>query len=119
MIKELEKKYHKIVKQAVAPLGDHHAGIDTMVLKIGQNFFGYQPFGEHKQKRNQKMTPARNCEIMAEFKRIATELLQNDIEILFCLMYLEEGGGIIYMPQDSLKYRMDVMETLKSMETKH
>ncbi|MCM1323405.1 MAG: hypothetical protein NC218_04525 [Acetobacter sp.] len=99
--KKVEDEQLKIIKAALAPLNEHHATVEAMVLKNGENFYGYKPLDVTYQDSKGKIAQNRQDELALEFVRIASELYKYNFEILFCTMNLDEGGSLMYVPQDT------------------
>lgn len=105
---KFEEEQLKIIKAVLTPLSEHHASVDAMVLKNGENFYGYKPLDVTHQDSKGKIAQNRQDELALEFVRIASELYKHNFEILFCTINLDEGGSLMYVPQNTILSNVSV-----------
>ena len=118
--KVLNKNTQAVVKKACEPINSLNAYVDTMVLKKGDEFFGFQPTESKSKKADHiKVADVRLKQLYDAFRETERQLNEAGITLLICFIGLNEGGAVIYASDDAVKMKMDVMQELKNMERKH
>lgn len=112
---DLAPEYQSIIKSVLAPLDKHNASVRAMMFKIGEKFYGYKPIKSYSPKSNINITKERHEELALEFAKIGVDFSKQGIEIIFCIMTLKEGGEMMFVPETSLLYHIDVMNTAEQM----
>lgn len=118
-MKELSKKNQKLIKEAEKILETYQMKLDTMVVKIGNEFYGYQPFEQPEKRKNLGVSDERQSQLTEGFNKASDFLEAKGIDVMVCFAALNEGGATIFVSEKSLKLRFDVMGTLQEMEKEH
>lgn len=117
--KDIENKYRDIIKSTLAPLEAHKVSVEAMLLKIGEQFYGYTPFDVYPKKPLKgDLSEIRQKEFANEFNRIACELAKQDIEVLLCFMRPKEGGTMLYFTESAINHKIDYTDVFQEMRTR-
>lgn len=112
---KIENKYRNIIKSVVAPLKKHNASVNAMMVKIGEQFYGYDPIKKYKKKSGKNLTKERERELEIEIFRMDSELSTHEIEMLLCFICLKEGGAMLCVSESATNYKIDAMDTIQKM----
>ena len=119
MIKQMDKEHQKIVDEEISKMEEQDISIDTLVVKIKDDFFCCMSKEEHKKRLSDTLSEERHNEINAFYEETSKRLEKNGMEVMFCLLSMNEGGGVLIIPEESLKYKFKVMEVLEDMSSKY
>jgi hypothetical protein len=115
-MKELSKKNQKIILKAEKILETYQMKIDTMIIKIEKEFYGYQTVKQAKKRKNLRVSDDRKSQLSEGFHKANYFLRAQGIDVIVCFAVLSEGGATIFVSESALNSRWDVMEKLHEME---
>ena len=91
MYNEVPEDLMAKIKEAEGTINKHNCAVDTMLIAVGNNYYGYQPHPQPKK----------------------------NIDLLVCFVALKDGGATVFVAQEAVNRRPDVFNELKRMEEHH
>ena len=119
MYNEAPKKLRTKIKSAAGILNQHKCAVDTMLVAVGDKYFGYQPYPQPKKKSFCEVPPQRLEELSHAFQEAHDILTKANVELLVCFVSLEEGGASVFVAQEAVNRRLEVFKELEKMEEHH
>ena len=119
MYNEVPKKLRAKIKKAAGILNAHKCAVDTMLVAVGDKYYGYQPYPQPKKKALCEVPGKRLEELSHAFEEAHDTLTKENVELLVCFVSLEEGGASAFVAQEAVNRRMEVFKELEKMEENH
>ena len=119
MYQEVPEDLMAKIKEAAGTINKHNCAVDTMLITVGHNYYGYQPHPQPKKKKYCKIPKERLKECGQIFREAHKALKEEGIELLICLMSSKEGGVMIFVSEEAAKRRLDIFRELEKMEKRH
>ena len=108
MYKEAPEDLMAKIKEAAGTINKHNCAVDTMLIAVGNNYYGYQPHPQPKKKKYCQVADKRLEELSNTFN-----------DLLVCFVALKDGGATVFVSQEAVNRRLDVFNELKKMEEQH
>ena len=119
MYKEVPEDLMVKIKEAAGTINKHNCAVDTMLIAVGNNFYGYQPYPQPKKKKYCQVADKRLEELSHTFNEVHDALAKENIDLLVCFVALKDGGATVFVSQEAVNRRLDVFNELKKMEEQH
>lgn len=119
MYKEVPEDLMAKIKEAAGTINEHNCAVDTMLIAVGEKYYGYQPQPQPKKKKYCQVADKRLEELSHTFNEVHDGLAKEDIELLVCFVALKDGGATVFVSQEAVNRRLDVFNELKKMEEQH
>lgn len=119
MYKEVPEDLMTKIKEAAGTINKHNCAVDTMLIAVGNNYYGYQPPPQPKKKKYCQVTDKRLEELSHTFNEIHDALAKENIDLLVCFVALKDGGATVFVAQEAVNRRLDVFNELKKMKEQH
>ena len=119
MYKEVPEDLMAKIKEAAGTINEHNCAVDTMLIAVGEKYYGYQPQPQPKKKKYCQVADKRLEELSHTFNEVHDGLAKEDIELLVCFVALKDGGATVFVAQEAVNRRLDVFNELKKMEEQH
>ena len=119
MYQEVPEDLMAKIKAAAGTINEHNCAVDTMLIAVGEKYYGYQPQPQPKKKKYCQVADKRLEELSHTFNEVHDGLAKEDIELLVCFVALKDGGATVYVAQEAVNRRLDVFNELKKMEEQH
>ena len=107
------------IKEAAVTINNHNCAVDTMLIAVGNNYYGYQPHPQPKKKKYCQVADKRLEELSHTFNEVHDALAKEKIDFLVCFVALKDGGATVFVAQEAVNRRLDVFNELKKMEEQH
>lgn len=85
MYKEVPEDLMAKIKAAAGTINKHNCAVDTMLIAVGNNYYGYQPHPQPKKKKYCQVADKRLEELSHTFNEVHDELAKENIDLLVCL----------------------------------
>ena len=115
MYKEVLEDLMAKIKEAAGTINKHNCAVDTMLIAVGNNYYGYQPHPQPKKKTYCQVADNRLEELSQTFNEVNDALAEENIDLLV----LKDGGATVFVSQEAVNRRLDVFNELKKMEKQH
>ena len=112
-------QYQNKMKMAAEAINKHNCEVDTMLIAVGENYYGYQPKPQPKKKKYCQVADKRLEELSHTFNEVHDALAKENIDLLVCFVALKDGGATVFVSQEAVNRRLDVFNELKKMEEQH
>lgn len=119
MYKEVPKDLMAKIKKAAETINEHNCTVDTMLIAVGENYYGYQPQPQLKKKKYCEVTDKRLEELNQTFNEVHDNLAKGNIDLLVCFVALNDGGATLFVAQEAVNRRLEVFKELEKMEQHH
>ena len=119
MYQEVPEDLMAKVKKAAGTINEHNCAVDTMLIAVGEKYYGYQPQPQPKKKKYCQVADKRLEELSHTFNEVHDALAKEDIDLLVCFVALKDGGATVFVSQEAVNRRLDVFNELKKMEEQH
>ena len=119
MYQEVPEDLMAKIKEAAGTINKHNCAVDTMLIAVGEKYYGYQPQPQPKKKKYCQVADKRLEELSHTFNEVHDGLAKEDIELLVCFVALKDGGATVFVSQEAVNRRLDVFNELKKMEEQH
>jgi hypothetical protein len=119
MYKEVPEDLMAKIKEAAGTINEHNCAVDTMLIAVGEKYYGYQPQPQPKKKKYCQVADKRLEELSHTFNEVHDGLAKEDIELLVCFVALKDGGATVFVSQEAVNRRLDVFNELKKMEEQY
>ena len=119
MYKEVPKDLIAKIKKAAGTINEHNCAVDTMLIAVGEKYYGYQPQPQPKKKKYCQVADKRLEELSHAFQEAHDILTKANVELLVCFVSLEEGGASVFVAQEAVNRRLEVFKELEKMEEHH
>lgn len=116
---DIPEQYQKVMQEAIDCINKHQCLVDTLLVGIGNEYYGYQPYPQPKRSPMTKIDDIRHKEVGTAFEEAQSILEAHNIDLLVCFISLKEGGAMVFVAQEAVKRRLNVLEELKKMEEHH
>ncbi len=118
-MKELPENLKNKIKKAEGDLAKEGLLIDTLIVKVEKDFFGYQPIKQPRVTKIVQISEERRKELKKVFNKACKYLEKNNIQILVCFAALKEGSATIYITELGVKLKEQTQQQLQKMEAHH
>lgn len=119
MYKDVPEDLMTKIKEVAGIINEHDCAVDTMLIAVGNNYYGYQPQPQPKIKKYCQVADERLEEVNHAFNEVHDVLAKENIDLLVCFVALKEGGSTVFVSQEAINRRLDVFNELKKMEEHH
>lgn len=116
MIKMKKYTNEDLARTAAAIINQHNATVNTMLIKIKDQYFGFQPNIPPQKKLFPELSDERSEELMMTFQAAYEFLSVHGATLLVCFTNLNEGGAIVHLSKEGYAEREMVMAQLEKME---
>ena len=116
---DIPEQYQKAMQEAIDCINKHQCTVDTLLVGIGDEYYGYQPYPQPQKGARTEIADARQKELSHTFDEAQKILAGHKIDLLVCFTALNEGGAMVFVAQEAVKQRINVFEELKKMEAHH
>ncbi len=119
MYKKVPEDLQVKIKSAVEIINGHNCAVDTMLVAVNNEYYGYQPYPQPEKKHANEVPDERLKELGQAFEEAEAALAKDNVELLVCFISLNEGSATIFVAQEAVNRRLEIFKELKKMEEHH
>lgn len=119
MYKEVPEYLQVKIKSAAGIINGHNCAVDTMLVAVNNEYYGYQPYPQPEKKHANEVPNERLTELSKAFDEAQAALAKENVELLVCFVSLNEGSATIFVAQEAINRRLEIFKELEKMEKHH